>query len=187
MKPVAQPKKRRQKKKINTIPPEGLHRENIVYVYTDGSSSIKAGSDGGWCFYATCNGQSVLNYGYKLGTTNNEQELTAIRNSLLTIRVTEYPIWLYTDSQYCRDAITTWHKTWRLQGWKTATGSPVKNQELIEHIVELIDIHREAGEVRVLWVRGHGDGEGHSYYNNLVDKWASHARRERVIKTPIPE
>ena len=176
----ATPTQRRKRKLVNTVEPVDLHLPDTVYAYTDGSSSLKKGTSGGWAFMTLFNGVRRERFGYKHPATNNEMELTAILNTLLYLKVTKYPIRLYTDSEYCRNAITVWHKTWSVQRWCSATGQPVKNKELIERIVEAIEIHREACDIRILHIKGHGDGHGHSFYNNHVDKLCGEARKNKL-------
>ena len=42
------------------------------------------------------------------------------------------------DSQYAMKAVTTWLPGWRKKGWKTASGSPVANRDLVVRIDELL-------------------------------------------------
>ena len=58
---------------------------------------------------------------------------------------------LYTDSQYVRQGITEWLAGWKRKHWKTASGAPVKNQDLWEALDAAVQAH----EVRWHWVKGH--------------------------------
>lgn len=58
---------------------------------------------------------------------------------------------LTTDSQYVRQGITEWIHNWKRRGWKTASGSPVKNADLWKRLDDAVAAHT----VRWHWVRGH--------------------------------
>ena len=66
------------------------------------------------------------------------------------------------DSQYVKNGITTWIKSWKAKGWKTADKKPVKNQDLWVQLDSL-----NAGlNVTWNWVKGHAGIE----YNELCDQ-----------------
>jgi ribonuclease HI len=64
----------------------------------------------------------------------------------------------------------SWIHNWRRKGWKTASGTPVKNRDLWEELDELARKHR----VRWEWIRGHN---GHPQ-NERADTLARDAIRE---------
>lgn len=97
--------------------------------------------------------------------TNNQMELTAIREALLNAPETATEILIRSDSRYSIDALTKWVHGWRRRGWKTADGKDVANRELIEEILVLSATRR----VRYEWVRGHDGDE----WNEAAD---AHAR-----------
>ncbi|MEW2636064.1 ribonuclease H, partial [Streptomyces sp. NPDC048389] len=69
--------------------------------------------------------------------TNNVAELTALRELLRsTDPVT--PLEVRMDSQYAMKAVTTWLPGWRRKGWRTASGGPVANQDLVMAIDTLL-------------------------------------------------
>jgi ribonuclease HI len=54
------------------------------------------------------------------------------------------------------DAITRrWHESWKARGWRTAAKQPVKNRDLWEELLALLELHT------VTWkkVRGHAGVE----------------------------
>lgn len=69
--------------------------------------------------------------------TNNVAELTAL---LELLRSTDpmTPLEVRMDSQYAMKAVTTWLPGWRRKGWRTASGGPVANQELVMAIDTLL-------------------------------------------------
>ncbi|HEX4789755.1 MAG TPA: ribonuclease H [Actinospica sp.] len=104
-----------------------------------------------------------------LGTaTNNIAELTALER-LLTAMEPEVPLEVRMDSQYAMNAVTTWLPGWRRKGWKTASGSPVANKDLVVRIDALL-----AGrDVKFVYVPAHqADGDP---LNDFADQAASAA------------
>lgn len=106
-----------------------------------------------------------------LGTaTNNVAELTALRE-LLESTDAGVPLEVRMDSQYAMKAVTTWLPGWRRKGWKTASGSPVANRELVMRIDELLD----GRTVEFVYVPAHQiDGDP---FNAAADQAASHTAR----------
>jgi ribonuclease HI len=102
-------------------------------------------------------------------------EMTAILRAFQYVPLSKTPITLYTDSTYCKNVINSWAMIWEQDGWRTSTGSAVKNVDLIKELMALIDLHKEHREVNVRWVKGHaGIAE-----NESVDISAGTARRLR--------
>jgi ribonuclease HI len=46
---------------------------------------------------------------------------------------------IYSDSMYCINSVTVWYKNWEKNGWKNAKNEDVKNKEIIQKILELIE------------------------------------------------
>jgi len=91
----------------------------------------------------------------------------------------EQPLLIQADSQYSINACTKWIHGWRRRGWRTADGKPVKNQQAIRQIDELL-AHRD-----VTWeyVRGHA---GHPL-NELVDRKAREAATAVKLGQPVDQ
>ena len=84
-------------------------------------------------------------------TTNNRMELRA---GIEALRALPAPalVDFYTDSQYMKNAFTKyWLRNWKRNGWRTATGDPVKNQDLWR----ALDEEFQRRTVRFHWVKGH--------------------------------
>ncbi|MET9800196.1 ribonuclease H [Streptomyces sp. NPDC006368] len=104
-----------------------------------------------------------------LGTsTNNVGELTALLRLLESVAPAT-ALEVRMDSQYAMKAVTQWLPGWKRNGWKTASGKPVANRELIERIDDLL-----AGrDVEFVHVRAHqADGD---LLNAIADQAASDA------------
>ncbi|WP_374984226.1 ribonuclease H [Streptomyces fradiae] len=87
---------------------------------------------------AGADGQVVTWEAGPLGrATNNVAELTALMR-LLEATDPATPLEVRMDSQYAMKAVTTWLPGWRRKGWKTASGSPVANRDLVVAIDGLL-------------------------------------------------
>ncbi len=130
-----------------------------VTIYTDGACSGNPGP-GGWGAVLLFKGQERVLSGAEPVTTNNRMELMAAISALEAL-TRPCTVDLYTDSQYVRQGITQWLKGWKLNGWRTASRAPVKNEDLWRRL----DAARDQHEVRWHWVKGHADNA----LNNRVD------------------
>ena len=75
------------------------------------------------------------------------------------------------DIKYLVDGITKgWAIGWRKNGWKKADKKPVKNVDLWERLLELMEKH----SVTFNKVKGHADDE----YNNRCDRIAVREREK---------
>jgi len=152
---------------------------DVVVIYTDGSAYPNPNGDGGWAFYCTFKGKDAIRYGSARMTTNNAMELEAIRHALLYVpmgKKFDYPILIFTDSQYSKNALTKWVHGWEDRQWTTASGAPVRNRGIIEPTFKRITAMQEHRTVEIRWVMGHaGIPE-----NELVDQRAGYARKQKV-------
>ena len=62
-------------------------------------------------------------------TTNNRMEMTAVLEGLDALNE-PCAVALEIDSQYVKNGVTRWMAGWKRKGWKTASGEPVKNEDL---------------------------------------------------------
>ncbi len=138
---------------------------NEITIYTDGGCSGNPGP-GGWGVVVIFNGEARQLSGGEKNTTNNRMELTAAINALSVVKNTKeftgIPVTLNIDSQYVKNGITVWIKSWKQKGWKTADKKPVKNQDLWIQLDEL----NSALNVSWNWVKGHAGIE----YNEVCDQ-----------------
>ncbi|ALK10501.1 ribonuclease HI [Blastochloris viridis] len=124
-----------------------------VTVWTDGACSGNPGP-GGWGAILSCDGAEKELSGGEAQTTNNRMELLAAISALEAL-TRPCVVDLHTDSQYLRQGITAWIGGWKRKGWRTASGSPVKNIDLWQRL----DAARNAHTVEWHWVRGHAGHE----------------------------
>lgn len=85
--------------------------------------------------------------------TNNIAELTALEQ-LLSAVGPGTPLEVRMDSQYAMNSVTTWLPGWRKRGWKTASGSPVANRDLVVRIDALLT----GRDVKFVYVPAHQSG-----------------------------
>jgi ribonuclease HI len=139
-----------------------------VTIYTDGACEGNPGP-GGYAAIVDRKGRRREFTGSERQTTNNRMELMAV---IAGLRSLEEPssVKVVTDSQYVASGMKSWIHNWRRKGWKTASGTPVKNRDLWEELDELSRRHR----VRWEWIRGHN---GHPE-NERADTLARDAIRE---------
>jgi ribonuclease HI len=120
-----------------------------VVIHTDGACSGNPGP-GGWGVILQAGSHRKELSGGEPMTTNNRMELTAAIEALEALKVPS-EVELYTDSNYLRGGITSWIKSWKKNGWRTADRKPVKNAELWARLEKASERHT----VRWHWVRGH--------------------------------
>ncbi|MFE7210176.1 ribonuclease H [Streptomyces sp. NPDC001698] len=146
----------------------GPMRERVVAA-CDGASKGNPGP-AGWAWVVSDDAGAPVRWeAGALGTaTNNVAELTALER-LLTATDADVPLEVRMDSQYAMKAVTTWLPGWKRNGWKTAAGKPVANQELVVRIDELL----QGRSVDFRYVPAHQvDGDP---LNDFADRAASQA------------
>lgn len=113
-----------------------------IYIFTDGSSKRSQNGGAGASGLGVYLGSQCINIKeiYQ-GRTNNQCELGALDYAFKLI--TRYhrelseigkTIKIVSDSEYSIKAVSLWLVAWKKNGWRTSSGEPVKNKELIESI-----------------------------------------------------
>jgi ribonuclease HI len=123
--------------------------EPHVVIHTDGACSGNPGP-GGWGAILSFGDHEKELKGGEAHTTNNRMELMAAIAALEALKRPCH-VDLHTDSQYLRNGIMSWIKKWKVNGWRTADKSPVKNADLWVRLEAALERHR----VQWHWVRGH--------------------------------
>ncbi|ANP52767.1 ribonuclease H family protein [Streptomyces griseochromogenes] len=143
-------------------------RERVVAA-CDGASKGNPGP-AGWAWVVSDDERTPARWeSGPLGrATNNVAELTALERLLAAVDP-NVPLEIRMDSQYAMKAVTTWLPGWKRNGWKTAAGKPVANQDLVVRIDELLD----GRSVDFRYVPAHQvDGDP---LNDFADRAASQA------------
>ena len=135
-----------------------------VTIYCDGACKGNPGP-GGWGAVLECKGATKEIFGGEKNTTNNQMELTAAINAFKAL-IKPCVVTLYTDSNYVIKGISEWMQGWKKKGWKTASGTPVKNVELWKELDLLVQQH----SVSWNWVKGHSGNPGNERADQLANK-----------------
>jgi ribonuclease HI len=125
-------------------------------LWTDGACSGNPGP-GGWAAILVARhpdgavAKQLELSGAEPDTTNNRMELQAVIEGLRALQRAS-AVTVHIDSSYVMDAITKrWYVGWKAREWKTVSKQPVKNRELWEALLALLEGHT------VTWrkVKGH--------------------------------
>ena len=140
-----------------------------VVLYTDGACSGNPGP-GGYGAVLIYGGVEKEIFGGEKSTTNNKMEMMAVIKGLEALKE-PCEVEVYSDSAYIVNAIEQgWIESWKKNGWRKADKKPVKNVNLWEKLLELMDKHK----VIFNKVKGHADDE----YNNRCDRIAVREREK---------
>ena len=139
----------------------------VIIVSTDGSCLKNPGGAIGWA-WVDHTGPSAS--GGEASGTNQIAELRALYEAVAAHPGPE-PMLIESDSQYAIKCASEWLAGWKRKGWRTSTGGPVRNLELVRAIDRAIT-ERE-GPVRFRWVRGHVGNQ----FNEMADELAGIAAR----------
>ncbi|MFC4603954.1 ribonuclease H family protein [Rhodococcus kronopolitis] len=155
----------------------------MIIVSTDGSCLRNPGGAIGW---AWVNHLGPSRSGGEHSGTNQVAELRAVLEAIKAHPGDE-PMLIESDSQYAIKCASEWVSGWKRNGWRTSSGEPVKNLDLVRGIEEAIDVR--TGPVRFRWVRGHVG----NHYNEEADRLAGEAARaiaakpaRAVVPKPVP-
>lgn len=140
-----------------------------IELFTDGACRGNPGP-GGWGVLLRYGEVERELYGYQAATTNNQMEMMAAIQGLEALKE-PCEVVLTTDSKYVLQGMTEWLAGWKRKGWKSASGQPVKNQELWQRL----DIAARPHTIKWRWVKGHA---GH-VENERVDALANRAIDEK--------
>lgn len=134
--------------------------------YTDGSCLGNPGP-GGWGVRVLYSDDTVHEFGAaEPATTNNRMELQAVIAALAHLG--QQPLTIYTDSRYVIDGMTKWLPGWQRRGWRTATGTAVKNQDLWQRLSQLLH-----ADIRWRHVRGHTGDPNNERVDDIARAFAT--------------
>ena len=99
--------------------------------------------------------------GVDMPTTNNKMELEGVIRGLkgliekwvdegMSDRVS--PVFVYSDSKYVTEGVTSWISGWKNRGWKKADGKEPENIVLWK---ELDNLTSSFDTIKFIWVKGH--------------------------------
>ena len=131
-----------------------------IIIYTDGACSGNPGK-GGWACVLIYNEHIKEASGSEENTTNNRMELMAVIKAFQMLKE-PCNVDIFSDSTYVVNAFNEkWLESWQLNGWKNSNKEPIKNIDLWQQLLDLIQVHN------ITWhkVKGHADDT----YNNRCD------------------
>lgn len=141
-----------------------MREERLLKIWTDGACKGNPGP-GGWGVFMRWGDRTKEMCGGDVSTTNNRMELTAVIEALHAIK-RPVPMTIFLDSQYVRNGIEKWMDGWKKKGWRTASGSAVKNVDLWQALDDLIARH----DIEWEWVKGHAGIEGNEKADELANR-----------------
>lgn len=133
----------------------------IVKIYSDGACSGNGQENGGRGGYGVIlqawnNNEIVAEREFSQGfinTTNNRMELLGVITGFEKLNKPS-TVEVISDSKYVVDAfLKGWIVNWQKNGWRNSQKQPVKNKDLWERLLNLIDAH----DVTFTWVKGHNE------------------------------
>lgn len=149
--------------------------EDLIRVYTDGSSLAngKAGARAGvGVFFGSGDERNISERLAGEPQTNQRAELMAMLRAL-QVCPAEKKVTIVSDSQYSINCVTQWATNWKKKGWVTATGEPVKNQDIIRAVLGKMEERGKAGGVTQFeWVKGHAADRGNQAADALAVRGA---------------
>ncbi|WP_411726272.1 ribonuclease HI [Methyloglobulus sp.] len=148
-----------------------------VIIYTDGACRGNPGP-GGWGAMLSYKGITKELYGSERETTNNRMELLAVINALEALNKPS-SVQVNTDSKYVLLGITEWMDNWKKMGWKTASKSPVKNEDLWRRL----DAAKSPHSIEWKWVKGHSGDQGNDRADKLANLGIDMLTSQAVAKT----
>nr|WP_136249508.1 ribonuclease HI [Ningiella ruwaisensis] len=144
-----------------------------VTLYTDGSCLGNPGPGGYGALLIFGKHEKTLSKGFK-HTTNNRMELLAPIAGLNALKE-RCKVEIYTDSQYVKNGIQSWIKTWKKNDWRTSAKKPVKNVDLWKQLDAACAKHA----INWHWVKGHSG----QVENERVDELAREAAQSGHLLT----
>ncbi|QIK75285.1 ribonuclease HI family protein [Nocardioides piscis] len=141
----------------------------MIIAAADGSALGNPGP-AGWAWYV--DDSCWASGGWPHGT-NNMGELMAVLDLLQQTAHLDDELHVFCDSTYVINAVTKWIAGWKRKGWKTGSGSPVKNVELMKALDEAMQGRR----VKFEWVKGHSGHELNEAADTLANAAAAAYQR----------
>lgn len=159
-----------------------------VVVYTDGAcrgNGQKPNCESGYGVYYPGGEKPDALVPISSGGTNQRAELMAVKHALTDAAndlasgskpSSKYEI--RSDSKYAIDSITKYSEKWSTNGYKSATGGEVKNQDILRDIIPTYNYvnskYGEAGlgQIDLVHVNGHSGEAGNDRADKLANEGA---------------
>lgn len=163
------------------LPEEMQERTSAFAVFADGACRGNPGPGAWGVMIQDAKGEVILkSSGVDVPTTNNKMELEGVIRGLkgLVEKWIEEgtsdsisPVFVYSDSKYVTEGISSWVTGWKTRGWKKADGKEPENILLWK---ELDALKSRFENIEFIWVKGHA---GHPQ-NEMCDQMCNLALDE---------
>lgn len=163
------------------LPDEMRERTSGYAIFSDGACRGNPGPGAWGVMIQDAKGEVILkSSGVDVPTTNNKMELVGVirgLNGLIEkwiedgVSDRESPVFVYSDSKYVTEGISTWITGWKNRGWKKADGKEPENILLWR---ELDELKTNFDHIKFNWVKGHA---GHPQ-NEMCDQMCNLALDE---------
>lgn len=175
------PSETKAQKSFDLVLPAEIEKDASSFaLFSDGACRGNPGP-GAWGMLGQ-DGQGVVLFeasGVDLVTTNNRMELMGAIESLRALeqylktekKSLSIGVYLYSDSRYVLDGLSSWIAGWKARGWKKADKKAPENLDLW---IELDEISSKFSALKTIWVKGHS---GHPQ-NERCDLLANQALDE---------
>lgn len=106
--------------------------------------------------------------GSEFGKTNNYMEITAVIKGLSALKRFDLPVIVYSDSAYVINTLNEkWYQNWQKNNWHTSKKQLVKNKELWQQLITLINKFKN---IKFIKVKGHANNKYNNYVDALLNK-----------------
>lgn len=152
---------------------------DAVVVYTDGccSANGQIHAQAGIGVYWGCNHPLNVAEPLQGRQTNQRAEIQAACRALQQAKENNIKkLVLYTDSKFTINGVTSWVKTWKLNGWRLKSGGQITNKE------DFVKLDRLNAELEVVWLHipGHAGYRGNEEADRLSRQGAAkHKQQQR--------
>lgn len=119
----------------------------------------------------TWQGESLLLHYKEKNTTINRMEILGVLSGLEMLH-RPCIVEIYSDSQYTVKSIKYWIDGWSRQGWRTATGAPVKNADLMKRLLVQMKFHK----INAFWVKGHNGDWRNELCNDVAQSLTAYKK-----------
>lgn len=116
-----------------------------IIIYCDGACSGNqfGTNQGGWGAVLLFDSHRKEISGSEKNTTNQRMELMACIRALESLKRTDLPVIIYSDSAYLVNCMQQkWYEKWRRNGWKNVKKQPVENRDLWEQLLQLLSKYK---------------------------------------------
>jgi ribonuclease HI len=115
--------------------------------------------------------------------TNNIGELLGLLDAITSHQHVERLV-VQADSRYAIDTYVSWMDGHAKRGWKTSTGSPTKNRDILEQLIAARDARRAAGLPAVVLehVRGHSGHRLNGWADERAVRASEHAAKGEAAR-----